>query len=91
MLREQAYAIVQKHAMEAWENEGNFRAVIEADPEIAKTVHDRCVRFNDKKDEFWKIADVTPALLVCDPRTPEQRYMADLPRVPKPTAEPKTP
>lgn len=62
-----------------------------ADPEIAKTVHDRCVRFNDKKDEFWKIADVTPALLVCDPRTPEQRYMADLPRVPKPTAEPKTP
>lgn len=38
MLREQAYAIVQKHAMEAWENEGNFRAVIEADPEIAKLV-----------------------------------------------------
>src|ERR1700691_957479 len=34
MLREQAYAIVQKHAMEAWENEGDFRAVIEADPEI---------------------------------------------------------
>ncbi|HEY4089547.1 MAG TPA: adenylosuccinate lyase [Bryobacteraceae bacterium] len=38
MLREQAYAIVQRHAMEAWENEGNFRAVIEADPEIAKLV-----------------------------------------------------
>jgi adenylosuccinate lyase len=38
MLREQAYAIVQKHAMEAWENEGDFRAVIEADPEIAKLV-----------------------------------------------------
>jgi adenylosuccinate lyase len=38
MLREQAYAIVQKHAMEAWENEGNFRAVIEADPDIAKLV-----------------------------------------------------
>src|SRR5271168_3336676 len=36
MLREQAYAIVQKHAMEAWESEGDFRAVIEADPEIAK-------------------------------------------------------
>jgi adenylosuccinate lyase len=38
MLREQAYAIVQKHAMEAWEGEGDFRAVIEADPEIAKLV-----------------------------------------------------
>jgi adenylosuccinate lyase len=38
MLREQAYAIVQKHAMEAWESEGDFRAVIEADPEIAKLV-----------------------------------------------------
>ena len=38
MLREQAYAIVQKLAMEAWENEGNFRAAVEADPEIAKLV-----------------------------------------------------
>jgi adenylosuccinate lyase len=34
MLREQAYALVQRHAMEAWENEGDFRAAIEADPEI---------------------------------------------------------
>jgi len=35
MLREQAYALVQRHAMEAWENEGDFRAAIEADPEIS--------------------------------------------------------
>jgi adenylosuccinate lyase len=34
MLREQAYALVQRHAMEAWESEGDFRAAIEADPEI---------------------------------------------------------
>jgi len=34
MLREEAYALVQKHAMEAWENEGDFRAAIEADPAI---------------------------------------------------------
>ena len=34
MLREQAYALVQRHAMEAWENESDFRAAIEADPEI---------------------------------------------------------
>jgi adenylosuccinate lyase len=34
MLREQAYRIVQGHAMKAWEEEGDFRAAIEADAEI---------------------------------------------------------
>jgi adenylosuccinate lyase len=34
MLREEAYRIVQGHAMEAWQNEGDFRAAIEADPRI---------------------------------------------------------
>jgi adenylosuccinate lyase len=38
MLREQAYAIVQRLAMEAWDSEGDFRAAVEADPEIAKLV-----------------------------------------------------
>lgn len=36
MLRESAYALVQSHAMRAWECEGDFRAAIESDPEIAK-------------------------------------------------------
>jgi len=44
-----------------------------ADPEISRGIEERCQRFVDKPDEFWKIADVTPALLVCDPRTPDQR------------------
>ena len=35
MLREQAYALVQAHAMQAWEEEGDFRAAVEADPEFA--------------------------------------------------------
>jgi adenylosuccinate lyase len=35
MLREQAYRVVQAHAMKAWEEEGDFRAAIEADPQIA--------------------------------------------------------
>jgi adenylosuccinate lyase len=35
MLREQAYSLVQRHAMEAWENDGDFRAAIEADPEVS--------------------------------------------------------
>ena len=34
MLREQAYRIVQVHAMRAWEEEGDFRAAIEGDPEV---------------------------------------------------------
>ena len=38
MLREQAYALVQKQAMDAWDNESDFRAAIEADPEIGKLV-----------------------------------------------------
>jgi adenylosuccinate lyase len=36
MLREQAYALVQTHAMQAFETESDFRVRIENDPEIAK-------------------------------------------------------
>jgi adenylosuccinate lyase len=34
MLREQAYRLVQSHAMRAWEAESDFRAAIESDPEV---------------------------------------------------------
>ncbi|RPI07453.1 MAG: adenylosuccinate lyase [Acidobacteriales bacterium] len=34
MLREKAYKVVQGHAMKAWEEEGDFRAAVENDPEI---------------------------------------------------------
>ncbi len=34
MLREQAYRVVQSHAMRAWEEDGDFRVAIEADPEV---------------------------------------------------------
>jgi adenylosuccinate lyase len=36
MLREEAYKIVQGHATRAWEEDGDFRAAIEADPQITK-------------------------------------------------------
>ena len=36
MLREDAYATVQRHAMEAFETETDFRPRVEADPEIAR-------------------------------------------------------
>src|SRR6202167_932066 len=34
MLREKAYALVQQNAMRAWEEDGDFRAAMEADPEV---------------------------------------------------------
>ena len=34
MLREQAYKLVQTHAMQSWETESNFRAAIENDPAV---------------------------------------------------------
>jgi adenylosuccinate lyase len=34
MLREEAYRVVQGHAMRAWETEGDFRAAVESDPKI---------------------------------------------------------
>ena len=34
LLREEAYRLVQRHAMRAWEQEDDFRAAIEADPDI---------------------------------------------------------
>jgi adenylosuccinate lyase len=36
MLREEAYKTVQAYAMQAWEQEADFQAVIGSDPEIAK-------------------------------------------------------
>jgi len=36
MTREQAYKLVQAHAMKAWETEGNFRMAIVGDSEIGK-------------------------------------------------------
>jgi adenylosuccinate lyase len=36
MLREEAYKLIQGYAMQAWQEDGDFRAAVEADPTIAK-------------------------------------------------------
>ena len=36
MLREDAYKLVQGHAMRAWEHDQDFRAAIESDPDVTK-------------------------------------------------------
>jgi adenylosuccinate lyase len=38
ILREQAYLWVQRNAMRAWENDEDFRALVAADGDIAKTL-----------------------------------------------------
>ncbi len=38
LTREDAYRIVQRNAMKAWKEGGNFRELVEADPEIASRV-----------------------------------------------------
>jgi len=43
------------------------------DVEIASPIAERCARFANEDDAFWKVANVTAALVVCDPRLPEQR------------------
>jgi adenylosuccinate lyase len=40
MLREEAYRIVQAHAMRAWDQEGDFQAAITADPAIRQYLSD---------------------------------------------------
>jgi hypothetical protein len=43
------------------------------DAEIARPIAERCARFASEPLEKWKLLDVTPALMVCDPRVPEMR------------------
>ncbi len=38
MRREDAYRVVQEHAMEAWRRDGDFRAAVAADPEIRRVM-----------------------------------------------------
>ena len=40
MLREDAYRIVQGHAMEAWKTEGDFRQRVSSDPEVRQVLKD---------------------------------------------------
>ncbi|HSU61334.1 MAG TPA: adenylosuccinate lyase [Bryobacteraceae bacterium] len=41
MLREEAYRLVQRHAMEAWENDSDFRAAVESDARIRQHLTER--------------------------------------------------
>jgi adenylosuccinate lyase len=57
MLREQAYKVVQTHAMRAWEEEGDFRAAIEADPEIGAVLSPEDIAFAFSLDRQLRNVD----------------------------------
>ena len=49
MRREDAYRVVQTHAMEAWKHSGDFRKLVHDDPEIGKTLT------RDEIDEVFRL------------------------------------
>ena len=49
MLREDAYRVIQKHAMDAWETEGDFRLLVEADPAVKQYLS------GDKLDQSFSL------------------------------------
>ena len=56
MLREDAYRLVQKHAMEAWKNGANFREAVRNDPEIrAKLSEEKVDRAFDLKRQLGSV------------------------------------
>ena len=67
MLREDAYRVVQGHAMRAWENEGDFRASIESDPEISKFLNaDQIRRAFSVERHLSKVNDIFGRVFAAD-------------------------
>ncbi len=58
MLREEAYRLVQAWAMRDWENEGDFRASIEADPQIRRYLNQNQLDYTFSLDRQLKNVDV---------------------------------
>ena len=44
MLREEAYTLVQQHASNAWEHDGDFQAAVASDPTIRRYLSDEKLR-----------------------------------------------
>jgi adenylosuccinate lyase len=59
MLREDAYRLVQKHAMEAWKNGTNFREAVHGDPEIrGKLSEQQIERAFDLKRQLGNVGKI---------------------------------
>jgi adenylosuccinate lyase len=58
MLREDAYRLVQSHAMRAWETDGDFRQMIQQDPEIRRYLSESQLSHAFSLDRQLKHIDV---------------------------------
>ncbi|HVH85939.1 MAG TPA: adenylosuccinate lyase, partial [Terriglobales bacterium] len=73
MSREDAYRLVQKHAMEAWKNGTNFREAVRADSEIRSKLSDR--QLEQVFDLDRQLGNVDKIFeRVFSPRSPEDRF-----------------
>jgi adenylosuccinate lyase len=57
MRREDAYRVVQSHAMEAWRTEGDFRQRVLADPEVRKVVSEAAIEEVFRLDRYLAHVD----------------------------------
>jgi adenylosuccinate lyase len=55
--REEAYRVVQQHAMEAWRGEGDFQAMLAADPTVRKHLSEAELKANFDLDYHLKHVD----------------------------------
>lgn len=69
MLREDAYRLVQKHAMNAWQNDLVFRELVSADPEITgKLSAEKLARTFDLKRQLGNVDAIFARVLTSEPR-----------------------
>jgi adenylosuccinate lyase len=67
MSREDAYRLVQRHAMDAWTNDRNFRELVEADPEITvRLPEDRLSEVFDYKRQLKNVDAIFHRVLAED-------------------------
>ena len=55
--REEAYAIVQRNAMKAFRGEGDFSALLKADPEVSKYLNEKELAANFDLDFHFAHVD----------------------------------
>jgi adenylosuccinate lyase len=55
--REEAYRVVQQHAMKAWRGEGDFQTMLAADPTVRKHLSEAELKANFDLDHHLKHVD----------------------------------
>jgi adenylosuccinate lyase len=77
MRREDAYRVVQTHAMEAWQAEGDFRARVGADPEIRAVLSEAQIAEVFRLERYLVHVDAIFARVFGEEEQPERRGRAE--------------